>query len=108
MNTTVGLLRVLAPDIFAFVLVTIVLIIAVCALRRVLSATWAAEGVPHADVVKTNRSLTRGVRWVWYVMAFGFVWHAFTVTWSLRIPRSDVDATGVYQQMDGLTQEKTR
>lgn len=103
MNTNLGLLRVLAPDIFAFLLLTILAVAARLFARRFISENAADDGVDHAKVVKANRNVARGVRWVWYVFSFLFLWHVFTVTWSLRIPRSDVDATGVYQQMDSLT-----
>lgn len=102
-NGGFGLLRVLAPDIFGFVLATII----VCALAylalRIVSAAGEKDGLQPEDVVKSKRIVRTGFRWIWYVLAFAIFWHALTVTWSLRIPRSDVDASGVYQQMDSLT-----
>lgn len=103
MSQTVGLLRVLAPEIFAFIGVTILIVLAALFGRRVASASGKAESADHATVVKAQRTIAAVARWVWYVLAALFLWHALTVTWSLRIPRSDVDATGVYRQMDSLT-----
>lgn len=102
-NGGFGLLRVLAPDIFGFILATFFFFTLAYLALRLTTAAAVQDGAKHEDVVKAKRTVRTGFRWVWYVVAFAFAWHALTVTWSLRIPRSDVDATGVYQQMDSLT-----
>lgn len=96
-----GLLRVLEPDISGFIGATICIFVLLWLASRLVS--FAGKDAPHNEVVTARRAVRVGFFLLWIVIALSLLWHALTVAFSLRIPRSDVDATGVYQQMDRLT-----
>lgn len=108
-NDGFGLLRVLGPDLTWALATTLVIVTVVLLVNHFIGAAGEANpDIPAADVARSRRNIRRVAWWVWIVVVIGFVWHAATTTASLRIPRSDVDATGVYQRMDGLTQGNPR
>lgn len=90
-NLFVGLLRALGPQLFSFVGFTLFVIIAVVVISKLIG---------DAEASGARRTVRRSGLVIWVVVLGLTLWSALATIISLRIPRSDVNATEVYQQMD--------
>lgn len=106
-NDGFGLLRALAPDIIAFLGVSFAIAAGTFLVNRSIS-DYSGDDVTSADVLAGQRTTRRIAFWLWMFLLVCVLFHAASVTWSLRVPRSDVDPSAVYRQMDGLTQGSPR
>lgn len=102
----IGLVRVLGPDIGGIIVATLAIVGFAWITNWVIGRAPAPDE-SQAAVVRAKRATRRFAFWIWLFVFAGFVAHAAAVTASLRIPRSDVDATGVYQRMNDATQGKS-
>lgn len=94
-NEGFGLLRVLSAEISSFLLLTFAVIVVTACFNSLAKADVGAERSAH-----TRRTAWKVGFWFWVLLSAVFVAQALSTTASLRIPRSDVDATGVYQTID--------
>lgn len=96
-NDGFGLLRVLSADIYGFIIATILIVLAVLAINAIISG-----GGNHADpdTLSAKRTTRRVGFWIWFAVLVGLLAHTAATVASLRIPRSDVKATGVYIDMN--------
>lgn len=106
-NDGFGLLRVLGPDISAFIGTTILVIVLACLINRGIGIGARESNLPHADVVKSQRTTRRVAFWIWVIVLAGLLAHAASTVASLRIPRSDVNATGVYIDMNSAIEGRS-
>lgn len=105
-NEGYGLVRVLGPDITWLIGVTLVILIVAFVANKITSMN--AGDYQHSEVTAAKRRVRRFAFLVWVAMLIGFAWHAATTAASFRIPRSDVNATDVYRQMDAAQQGSPR
>lgn len=94
-NSGFGLLRALGPSTAGFIGFSLIVLFAVIVINRF---------IPESDGEPSDRRYVRGFGFiVWAFALVIYIFSAASMTASLRIPRSDVNATGVYQQMDANT-----
>lgn len=106
-NDGFGLLRALAPDIIAFLGVSFAIVAGTWTINRAI-AEYSGDDVEPAGVPAAQRKTRYIALWIWVLLFVCVLFHAASVTWSLRAPRSDVDPSAVYRQMDGFTQGSPR
>jgi hypothetical protein len=91
-----GFLRTLQGDVTGMAVSLIVLIAVLLGARAFVRQRSGGPDSRQAALARTNRS----VAVLALLFVGGFVLHAALMTSSNRIPRSDVNKSGVYDQMD--------
>lgn len=96
-NDGFGLLRVLGPQVTCAFSATVVALVVYFIVSRVMKLDGGEKS-----------TLRKIIGWIWFIVVVATVISAVSMTASLRIPRSDVNATGVYQQMDRAIEGKSK
>lgn len=100
-----GLMRALQPQ--AFALVGIIVAILVTLFRvKALGRALMMEDTTVGEFSSWKRVANQVAGLVIVIVLVGFIFQAATQTFSLRVPRSDVDGSGVYQQMENVAQPR--
>lgn len=94
-NDGFGLLRALGPDIGSFIGVTIFIIVG-----------WLVFRYIAGQDVEARRVGRKAAIGIWLLMMLVLGINSASKTVSLRIPRSDTNATGVYLDMDRAIEGK--
>ncbi len=102
-----GLLRQLMPSAMSAIGAIVIIIVAVWVIRSFTNRVQVTEGASIEDFKGSMGWLNWGSKILILLILVGFVWNALSVTAINRMPRSDLDGSAVYDQMNNnITQSE--
>jgi len=99
-----GLLRSMQGDVMGLIGFIIFILLVLWFARFLIGKTKGEIGMTDEQAVSAKRTVRTVAGAIIILGLGGFAWHAVSVTAANRIPRSDVNKAGVYDQMNNVAQ----